>query len=84
MALQVRHVGAQFEDDLNTDRLPSATTLDAFAAWPLGRNQQIFVRGENLTNELVVAGIGTDRSVERATPRTLWIGIRLRSTRGSP
>jgi hypothetical protein len=25
-----------------------------------------------------MAGIGGDGSVERATPRTLWIGLRLR------
>ena len=26
---------AQFDDDLNTDLLKAATTLDAFASWPL-------------------------------------------------
>jgi hypothetical protein len=36
------------------------------------------VRAENLTNALVIAGIGSDGSIERATPRTLWIGLRLR------
>jgi hypothetical protein len=33
---------------------------------------------ENATDALVMAGIGGDGSVERATPRTLWIGLRLR------
>ena len=80
----IRHVGSQFEDDLNQDKLAPATTVDAFAAWPLSRNVQIFARGENLLDELVVAGIGGDRSIERATPRTLSIGIRLQSTRGTP
>ena len=81
LSLVVRHVGAQYEDDLNRDRLPPATTVDAFAAWPVARNLQIFARGENLLDELVVAGIGGDGSVERATPRTLWIGLRFRPTR---
>jgi hypothetical protein len=48
------------------------------ASWPLGRGAQLVARGENLTNKLVMAGIGGDGSVERATPRTLWIGLRLR------
>jgi outer membrane receptor protein involved in Fe transport len=68
----------QFDDDLNSDILKGATTLDAFASWPLSKRVQLVARGENLTNTLVTAGIGGDGSVERATPRTLWIGIRLR------
>jgi outer membrane receptor protein involved in Fe transport len=76
--LVLRRVGAQFEDDLNTRVLKSATTLDAFASWPLNRRLQLAVRAENLTNALVMAGIGGDGSIERATPRTLWIGLRLR------
>jgi outer membrane receptor protein involved in Fe transport len=76
--LVVRRVGAQFEDDLNTRLLNGATTLDAFASWPLSRRWQLIARGENVTNALVMAGIGGDGTVERATPRTLWIGLRLR------
>ena len=81
MSVVVRHVGAQFEDDLNVDRLKPATTVDAFAAWPLTNKLQIVARGENLFNELVEAGIGGDGSIERATPRTLWIGLRFNSAK---
>jgi hypothetical protein len=42
------------------------------------RRVQLIARAENLTNALVMAGINGDNSVERATPRTLWIGVRLR------
>jgi outer membrane receptor protein involved in Fe transport len=77
-ALVLRRVGAQYEDDLNTRVLKGATTLDAFASWPLSRRFQLVARGENLTDALVMAGIGGDGSIERATPRTLWIGLRLR------
>jgi len=79
VSLIVRHVGAQFEDDLNQDKLKQATTFDALAAWPITRRLQLVARGENLLDELVEAGIGGDGSVERATPRTLWIGLRFSS-----
>ena len=52
--------------------------IDASASWPLTQRVQVVARGENITNALVMAGIGGDGSVDRATPRTLWIGLRLR------
>lgn len=78
MQLVLRRVGAQFDDDLNTDVLKGATTLDAFAAWPLTRRMQLIARAENVTDALVMASINGDGSIERATPRTLWLGVRLR------
>jgi vitamin B12 transporter len=78
LELDLRRVSAQFEDDLNTQVLKGATTLEAFASWPLSRHLQLIARGENITNALVMAAINGDASVERATPRTLWIGLRLR------
>ncbi|HKX92168.1 MAG TPA: TonB-dependent receptor [Sphingomicrobium sp.] len=78
-SLRVRHVGAQYEDDLNRRRLAPATTVDAFFAWPISRRIQFIARGENLFDEQVVAGIGDDGTVERASPRTLWFGLRLRA-----
>jgi len=77
LQLVLRRVGAQYEDDLNSRLLAGATTLDAFASWPLSRRLQLVTRAENLTDSLVIAGIGGDGAVERATPRTLWIGVRL-------
>ena len=74
----LHRVGAQFEDDLNTRTLKGATTIDAFASLPLGRRLQLVGRAENIANALVLAGVGGDGSIERATPRTLWIGFRLR------
>jgi len=76
--LLLEHVGPQFEDDLNTRQLKPATTVGAFLAWPLSRRLQIVARGENLLNATVEAGLNSDGSIERATPRTLWIGLRLR------
>jgi vitamin B12 transporter len=76
--LILRRVGAQFEDDLNTRTLKGATTLDASASWPLSPRLQLVARAENVTNALVMAAFNGDGSVERATPRTLWLGLRLR------
>jgi outer membrane receptor protein involved in Fe transport len=77
VSLQVRRVGAQYEDDLNRQLIRPATTFDAFVAWPLTNRLQLVARGENLLNETVIAGLGSDGTVERATPRTLWLGLRL-------
>jgi len=75
-SVQLRHVGPQYEDDLNRNRLPSATTVDAFVAWPIARQWQLIARAQNLMNEEVLAGIAEDGTAERATPRTLWFGLR--------
>ncbi len=74
----LRHVGSQFDNDLNTKTLKPATTFDAFASWPLTKRLQLVARAENIFDKLVMAGINGDGSIERATPRTLWIGFRLR------
>jgi outer membrane receptor protein involved in Fe transport len=74
----LRYVSAQYEDDLNAQRIPDALTLDAAALLPVTRSLAIEARGEKLTDEEVVAGISGAGIVERATPRTLWIGLRWR------
>ena len=88
VSLLMRHVGAQFEDDLNQRGLPAATTIDAFGALTVSSRLQLVARGENLLNERVVVGIGGDGAIERATPPTLWLGLRLSaqgaSTSGTP
>ena len=68
ISLAVRHAGPQYEDDLNGRKLPAATTVDAFAAWPLGRRIQLVLRAENLLDETVVAGSPTTAS-RNAEPR---------------
>ncbi|TFI59041.1 TonB-dependent receptor [Sphingomonas parva] len=75
-AATARWVGSQFEDDLNAQTLRGAFTLDASASWPLSRRLSLEARGENLTDARIEAGISGDGVVERATPRTLWIGLR--------
>ncbi len=76
LSLTVRHIGQQFDDDQNTRVLGAATTLDAYAALPIMRSLVAELRGENLFNERVEAGISGANIVERATPRTIWVGLR--------
>jgi vitamin B12 transporter len=76
-SLTARYVGAQYEDDLNRQRLAGAFTLDAAASWPLGGLVSVEARAENLTGARVLAGVSGDGIEERATPRSLWLGLRL-------
>ena len=76
LALTLKHTGAQFEDDLQTDLLPAATTLDAFAALPLGRHFQLVLRAENLTDTEIVTRKQAG-SIDLGTPRTLWAGLQI-------
>jgi len=78
-SLGARYVSAQYEDDLNAQRIPGALTFDAVAVVPISARLAIEARGENLTDALVVAGISGASIVERATPRTLWLGLRWRN-----
>ena len=76
--LQARYVGGQFEDDLGRIRLPAALTFDASAGQPLTRRLSVTFRAENLLDKEVAAAISGSGAVERATPRTLWLGLRVR------
>jgi outer membrane receptor for ferric coprogen and ferric-rhodotorulic acid len=71
----LRHVSAQFEDDRQTDRLPPATTLDAFLVAPLWNRLSLTVRGENLTDEAIITR-NQGGSIDLGVPRTVWLGLR--------
>ncbi|MBJ6122261.1 TonB-dependent receptor [Sphingomonas mollis] len=77
-AVTIRHVARQFEDDQNSRTLAPATTLDTYLALPVTTALSVEARAENLFDERVEAGISGANIVERATPRTLWIGLRYR------
>ncbi|TCJ40870.1 TonB-dependent siderophore receptor [Parafrankia sp. BMG5.11] len=76
VALSLRHVGDQFEDDLETNVLPAATTLDLFAQVPLSPRFSVVVRGENLTDRPVITR-NQAGSIDLGAPRTLWAGVAL-------
>ena len=73
-----RYVARQFDDDQNTRSLAPATTFDAYLAVPIVRALAIQMRAENVTDTRVEAGISGANIVERATPRTLWLGLAYR------
>ncbi len=75
-ALTGRYIGPQFDDDLNQDQLRSAFTIDATVALPITPRLSIEGRAANLFGAEVQAGISGDEVIERATPRTLWLGLR--------
>jgi vitamin B12 transporter len=76
LAATLRRVSAQFEDDLETDRLPATTTLDAVATLPLARRVSLVLRGENLTDETIVTR-NQGGSIDLGVPRTVWAGLRI-------
>ena len=76
LSTTLRHVGAQFEDDLETDLLPAATTLDAFAQVPLTDTIALVLRGENLTDETIVTR-NQGGSIDFGVPRTVWAGVKM-------
>lgn len=75
LSATLRYVSKQYEDDLQTDVLPHALTVDAVARLPLGHGVTLVARGENLFDEEVITR-NAGGSIDLGTPRTLWIGFR--------
>ena len=78
LSLTGREISGQFEDDLNRRLLKPAFTIDATASTLIGRHFVVGLRGENLFDKRVEAGISTDGTVERALPRTIWLEVTLK------
>lgn len=76
LSATVRHVGTQYEDDLETDELPAATTLDLFGRAEVWRGISVVARAENLFDAAVVTR-NAGGSIDLGTPRILWLGLRV-------
>lgn len=76
LAGTLRHVGAQFEDDQQTDVLPAATTVNLFAQMPLAGRLSVVARAENLFDETIVTR-NQQGSIDLGVPQTFWVGLRL-------
>jgi vitamin B12 transporter len=77
VGLTVRYVSDQFEDDANSRRLADALTFDFGVAWRLIDNVMLDLRGENLLDARVEVAVSSSGIIERAIPRTLWLGLRV-------
>jgi outer membrane receptor protein involved in Fe transport len=75
-SLSARYVASQFEDDQNIRRLDDAITVDAVATLPITERLSIEARAENIADARVEAAVSGLGVIERATPRTLWLGVR--------
>lgn len=76
LSATVRHIGKQYEDDLESDVLPAVTTLDGYAEFPVAHGFSLVLRGENLTDEEIVTR-NQGGSIDLGTPRTVWFGVRI-------
>lgn len=75
LSATMRYVGDQYEDDLQTGKLPAATTVDLFGKMPIARGFSAVVRAENVFDATVVTR-NQAGSMDLGTPRTLWVGVR--------
>ena len=75
LSATLRYVGAQFESDQETNVLPAATTVNAFAEFPVMGGLSIVLRGENLFDETIVTR-NANGILDLGIPRTVWGGIR--------
>jgi outer membrane receptor protein involved in Fe transport len=71
----LRHTSRQFEDDLETDALAAATTVDLFASMPVFGRLTAEARVENLLDEQIITR-NQAGSMDLGTPQTLWLGLR--------
>jgi outer membrane receptor protein involved in Fe transport len=81
LVAQVRYLGPQFEDDLNTQPIGAVALVDARAERSLGRGFSLFVTGQNLFDRRYLvgrAGIDTE-----GAPRTFELGLAYHASRAS-
>lgn len=76
-SVSIGYAGAQFEDDLQTRRLPKAFTLGGVVSVPLFAGVRIVARAENIFDEKVVSGISSTGVEDLGRPQTFWLGLTL-------
>jgi vitamin B12 transporter len=71
----LRYIGKQYEDDSNSRVLDEALTADVRLSYAVDHNLRVELRGENVFDARVEAAISGTGIIERANPRTLWLGL---------
>ncbi|QNE06327.1 TonB-dependent receptor [Croceicoccus marinus] len=74
LSATLRHIGKQYEDDRESEPLPAATTLDAYAEVRLAGRLSFVLRGENLFDETIITR-NSGGSIDLGVPRTIWAGL---------
>ena len=75
-SVSARYTGKAFEDDQNIRRLDDAFTVDGRLGYAISDQLLVEGRVENLFNARVETAISSNGIIERAFPRTFWIGLR--------
>ena len=75
-ALDLRHEGMRFEDDLNQRSLAAATVIDLGLSFRINPRLSLGFDASNLANAIVETGF-SGNLVERAEPRTLMVSLQL-------
>lgn len=75
-AVSLRYIGSQFEDDQNSRSLDNALTIDGRLGFAVNESLLVEGRVENLFDTRIETAISSNGIVERAFPRTFWIGLR--------
>jgi vitamin B12 transporter len=78
LALDLRHEGPRFDDDLNSRRLTAYTSLDARLGFKLSSAAEIYLGAENLTDAQVQTGVTADGVVSYGAPRIVRVGLSIR------
>ena len=76
-SLSARYAGQQFEDDVNILSLADAFTIDGRMALAVNDRLLVETRVENLLDARVETAVSSNGIIERAFPRTFWIGLRV-------
>ena len=74
LELAARATAAQYEDDANQMRLPSAVVGDFTLVWRAYAACEVYLAIDNVTDESVAAGVGADERFSFATPRLARAG----------
>ncbi|NRD88541.1 TonB-dependent receptor [Sphingopyxis sp. BSNA05] len=77
-SLSARYAGQQFEDDVNILSLADALTIDGRMALAVTDRLLVETRVENLLDARVEAAVSSNGIIERAFPRTFWVGLRVK------